>query len=226
MNLNDKFLNVCFKLGKVIFSVLLLIALIVTLVLWVNTGFSYSQSNKIKVKYEYNVKNIINDMYAYEFGINPDKNKDVAAESKISKKEQIALDIYSKFLADNKLPASYKDKINLPSDDKEKVPFVKCFIVFHDSFKTEFSNFLKKTGKFNDKQIKSIIDNNTENLFKDAMNAYVTAYNSESELVNNEKQQADLKKQASLIGALISLAIFILFLFLPILIRIEENTRK
>lgn len=225
MNFSDKFLSFCFKIGKVIFSFLLLIAMVVTLILWVKTGIDYYESSKIKIHYDFNVKSIINNMYAEDLGIKQNTTEN-NSPTKLSKEEIKAFEILNKFIDDNKLPASYKESVQMPTDDKEKVAFIQNFVSFYESFKTEFIEIVKNKTKFDDNKINLLLEQNKEDLYNDAMNAYINAYTNEVKIVKLEKQTADLKKQASLMASLISLAIFILFLFLPILIRIEENTRN
>lgn len=227
MGFNDKFLNVCFKIGKVIFSFLLLIALIVTVVLWCKTGISFSEVKNTKVTYNYDVKKIVDDFYSADLGIKADDVKKDSEPEKIPQDRQKAFDIYNKFIDDNKLPASLKNDVYLPTDDKEKISYVKGLISFYDDYKKEFVNLIKiKRPNTTDEQINKILSDINTDLFKDALSEYIKAYENESATVAAEQQQLSIKQQTSLVASLISLAIFILFLFLPILIRIEENTRK
>lgn len=60
-NFNDKFLNICFKLGKVIFSILLLLALIVTVILWGNTAIQFVGKQNVQITYKYQSKPIFDE---------------------------------------------------------------------------------------------------------------------------------------------------------------------
>lgn len=228
MNFNDKFLNVCFKAGKILFSFLLLIALIVTIVMWCKTGITFGEESSAKVKYSYDVKNIVQNLYAEDLGVKTETiSKQEHEEESVSKDRQKAFDIYNKFIDDNKLPESYKNNVYMPNDDEQKILFVNGLIAFYDNYKKEFASLVKKSRpNLTEEQIQTVLNNVKINLFNDAVAAYISAYEDESNTVANEIQQIQLERQANLIASLISLAVFILFLFLPILIRIEENTRK
>lgn len=224
MNFNDKFLNVCFAIGKTVFSVLLLLALIVTIILWVNLGLNYLHSTDQKLSYKYNADEIVYNIYANDFGIK--KATKPAQVEKQSKEKEKAFEIFEKFIDENKLPANLKNNVNMPNDDSQKVPFMKNFPEFYQNFKLAFITIVKENTKFNETQIAKIMDENKVNIYKDAMQAYSNAFADEARLADIKKQEATVKKQALLISAIISLTLFVLFLFLPILIRIEENTRK
>lgn len=226
MGLNDKFLNTCFKVGKILFSFLLLISLIITLIFWINTAISYTKSNNINVEFKYDANKVIYDMYAQDFGLK--QNTPIASSSKegISKEKDKAFEILEKFIEENKLPKHLKNNMQMPNDDELKVKFVKNFTSFYKDFVKSFENVLKNELKKSDEEIKVIMNNNKENIYNDSLNAYLQEFEKEMQTITVEKQATEVKKRADLIAALISLAMFILFLFLPILIRIEENTRK
>lgn len=224
MNFNDKFLNVCFTIGKTVFSILLLLALVVTIILWVNLGLNYLHSTDQKLSYKYNADEIVFNTYANDFGIK--KAIKPATVEKQSKEKDKAFEIFEKFIDENKLPANLKDNVNMPNDDSQKVPFMKNFPEFYNDFKSAFASLAKENTKLNETQIAKIMDENKVNIYKDAMQAYLKAFEDEARLADIKKQEATVKKQALLMSAITSLALFVLFLFLPILIRIEENTRK
>lgn len=224
MNFNDKFLNVCFAIGKTVFSVLLLLALIVTIILWVNLGLNYLHSTDQKLSYKYNADEIVFNTYADDLGLK--KETKPATVEKQSKEKDKAFEIFEKFIDENKLPANLKDNVNMPNDDSQKVPFMKNFPEFYNNFKSAFALIVKENTKLNEAQITKIMDENKVNIYKDAMQAYLKAFEDEARLADIKKQEAAVKEQALLMSAITSLALFVLFLFLPILIRIEENTRK
>lgn len=224
MNFNDKFLNVCFTIGKTVFSILLLLALVVTIILWVNLGLNYLHSTDQKLSYKYNADEIVFNTYANDFGIK--KAIKPATVEKQSKEKEKAFEIFKKFIDENKLPASLKNNVNMPNDDSQKVPFMKNFPEFYNDFKSAFASLAKENTKLNETQIAKIMDENKVDIYKDAMQAYLNAFADEARLADIKKQEATVKKQALLMSAITSLALFVLFLFLPILIRIEENTRK
>lgn len=226
--MNDKFLNVCFKLGKIIFSILLLIALIVSIVFWVKTGISYSEINKIKPNYTYNVKNIVHERYADELGLKHLEVKQEEKTEKADKDVETAINEYNKYIDDNKLPASYKLDVKTIGDasNKQKAVMINKMLEFHKDYRKELASLLKETIKKPDDDIENFIKDNYKELYNDAATEFLNTLDIENKSIEIQKQTAEEQKQANLFIALISFGIFILSLFLPILIRIEENTRK
>lgn len=227
MNFNDKFLNVCFKIGKVLFSILLVISLCSTVWLFVNTAIKLDAVNNTKVEFKYNVKNIVQNLYAQDMGINISKSEnDLVSDEKISKSKDKAFEIFGKFVDEKGLPKNLKDEIDLPTDETQMVPYVEGFVSFYDDYVNEFSELLKQSQKLKDEQVKIFVENNKTNLYYDAIKAYSNEYQQEMTEVTAQKELKQAEKVSTLMAALISLGLFILFLFLPILIKIEENTRK
>jgi len=225
MTFNDKFLNVCFKIGKVTFSILLLLSLLVTLLLWINIGGLYLNSANHKATYKYDVKKIIqSEMDNLQ---KPQKeNKTNPEQTNIPPDEQTqAMNMYNKFIEDNNLP---KKELSLPNE--RELLYVKGFINFYKDLEKELKKAVIEyyKGKFQESQIELYYaqPEYKDILLSNAIEYYIKSYNEEMNTINLKKQQIDQQKQQSFIVALSSLCIFILFLFLPILIRIEENTRK
>lgn len=224
MNFNDKFLNVCFKLGKIIFSFLLLLALVITVLLWVNTGIKAVNEKNIHMTYQYASKPVFDEFAGVS---KPEKKKETSQDKTTNEEVDKALEILAKFAKDKDLPSDMvSDTFIMPTDEKEVVSYVNGFIAFYDSFLNDFRTYAKNEKKVDDKKIDAVLKSNRVALYKDILNGYVGEYQNEYEKVNNKKLEAHTQTTINLTAALISLAIFILFLFLPILIRIEENTRK
>lgn len=223
MNFNDKFLNVCFKIGKVLFSILLIISLIITVVLFCKTGFTALKQNNVHMTYQYDTKPIFNEI----IGISKPAQQNEISQDKSDKDTDKALEILAQFandkqLPDNLIPSTFK----LPTDDKEAIPYVKGFISFYDSFINDFKTHAKNEKKADDKVIDKILKDKKTGLYNDILELYIIEYQKEYDNINKQKSEIHSEININLTAALISLAIFILFLFLPILIRIEENTRK
>ncbi len=225
MTFNDKFLNVCFKIGKVTFSILLLLSLLVTLLLWINIGVLYLNSANHKATYKYDVKKIIQS--EIDNLQKPQKeNKTNPEQKNIPPDEQTqAMNMYNKFIEDNNLP---KKELSLPNE--RELLYVKGFINFYKDLEKESKKAVIEyyKGEFQESQIELYYaqPEYKDILLSNAIEYYIKSYNEEMNTINLKKQQIDQQKQQSFIVALSSLFIFILFLFLPILIRIEENTRK
>lgn len=230
MNFNDKFLNVCFKTGKILSSVLLVISLLITIGLLWNSCSQAFKVNSINVTYNYDVNNAFDNLYSDIFGVTStkqNKSDKTAKKEEISKNEDKALKLLGEFLATREIPTEAADSFRLPTDDKQSVPFVKAFIVYYDNYISEFSKLLvAKANVKNPKDILNILKQNKIQLFNDAFNSFADAYDNEKSEVDQKKVSQETARNTSFIAFLISLGIFVLFLFLPILIRIEENTRK
>lgn len=230
MNFNDTFLNLCFKLGKVLFSILLVISLIISAVLLCDAGIKTYKTSKIVLTYDYDVHKAFYNLYP-EFGIakpkeqnNTNKNSNVKKDSKNTDK---AMKLLAEFVEKNKLPnnevlASFK----LPTDDDEVVPYVKGFVKYYDNYITEFTAFVISKTKMSPEKAANIINQNKLNLYLDAIGQYSQEFTNEITSVEVERQKEQTERNIAFSNFLISLSIFILFLFLPILLRIEENTRK
>jgi len=227
MNFNDKFLNVCFKIGKIFFSILLIISLFSTVWLFVNTAIKMNAVNNTKVEFKYNAKHIVQDLYASDMGVNVSKTEDNSiSDKKISKSKDKAFEIFGKFIDEKGLPQNLKDEMDLPTDETQIVPYVKGYVSFYDDYVKEFSELLKQAQKLNDEQVRNFVENNKLNLYYDSIKVYINEYQKEITAVTEQKELKNAEKASTLMAALISLGLFILFLFLPILIKIEENTRK
>lgn len=227
MNFNDKFLNVCFKTGKILSSVLLVISLLITIGLLWNSCSQAFKVNSINVTYNYDVHNAFDNLYSDIFGVTSvkqNKTNETSKKSNMSQNEIEALKLLSEFIKSRNLPKEAENNFKLPIDDEQLVPFVKAFTVYYDNYISEFSKLL--VAKANVKNPEDILKNNKMNLFNDALNSFADAYNNEKNEVDQKKVSQETARNTSFIAFLISLGIFVLFLFLPILIRIEENTRK
>lgn len=223
-NFNDKFLNVCFKLGKVIFSALLLLALIVTVILWVNTGVKFVKEQSIQMTYKYESKPVFEEFAGIK---KQTTQKETTQKETTEKSNKKALDILAEFAKAEAIPQNIIDEtFVLPVGENESISYVNGFIDFYKSFFNDLRTYAKNEKKVTDTQIDNALKENKIGLYTDILSAYSQQYQLEVEKVTNQKTEIQTQMYANLTAALVSLAIFILFLFLPILIRIEENTRK
>lgn len=139
------------------------------------------------------------------------------------------MDIIEDFAKTEGIPQNViNETFVLPSNESEaeSVSYVNGFISFYNSFVGDIKSYAKDKTDKSEQQIDQFIKENKIEIYSDILNAYTQQYHLEVEKVNSEKAEIENRIFTSFIAALISLAIFILFLFLPILIRIEENTRK
>ena len=111
-------------------------------------------------------------------------------------------------------------------DEQEQINYFKHFIKFFNDYKNEAIALMVKEKGVDKAQIEEYIKTNINNIVSEEYNKFYELYNSEKEVKAVEKQEQENQRNLNFIAFLISLGIFILCLFLPILIRIEENTRK
>ncbi len=231
MNFNDKFLNLCFKLGKILFSILLVISLIISIVLLCDSGIKAYKASKVELTYSYDVHNAFNNLYSDMFSLadteKTQNNQDANNSDKISKNKSKATELLAEFVSANKLPKNIVlNNFKHPTDDKRIIPYVEGFIAYYGNYTKEFKKLLVEQAKINSEEADKIINENKVNLYNDAINAYVEEYLKEVDAIEQQKQLQVTDRNTVFIAFLISISVFALFMFLPILIRIEENTRK
>lgn len=217
----DKFLNFCFKTGKILFSVLLIISLIVSLVTLCQTGIETVKLNNIKISYNYNIKQLVyNDAHQtkkQKTDINTNKNE-LKIENDIKK------------FAEEKNLSQYKTNELIHSvslfEENEQENFFNHFIKFFEAYNKEAIALAVAEKKFDKAQVEAFIKQNINEIFSEEYNKFLELYNEEKQLKKLEKQLQESKRNTSFFTFLACFCIFVLCLFLPILIRIEENTRK
>jgi len=218
MNFNDKFLNVCFKIGKILFSLLLVISLFVTVWMFGKTGIAAIKENNVKINTTYNTKELIYEQYHDVWELSDKetaKSEETAQEQSANTKK--AIEIFNKFVDDKGLPQELKkEKLNLPDNDEQILPFIKGFTKFYDSFVAEFREILKNNLKYSDNEVEIIINREKLHIYNDSMEMYSSEFEQAAANADTDKVAYKTEKSADLTASLISLAIFILFLFLPI----------
>ena len=228
--MNDKFLNVCFSIGKGLFSFLLVITLLVSLGLLVNTGIKCVKISSAKVEYKYDVNNAFHNLYSGILDTTETTSNDISQNNNdddtLSPQKKKAVEILYNFYKEQKLSEKLIYDFKFPVDENEIVPYTNNFVAYYNDFIKQLAVGLAKKQGISETNVKTIIDNNKTEVYQDALNSYAEEYQNESAQVDSEKQNFVNERNMSLIAFAVSLLIFVLFLILPILIRIEENTRK
>ena len=232
MSFNDKFLNLCFKVGKILFSVLLVIAALTVLYFAVTSAVNTCKLNNLKPTYHYDVINQLTIKYASEgiFDNNQIKKSVNNTPQKEKQNEKIKTEV-SKFIKAENLPQQAENNILdtiIQIDENKQIAFLNGFIKYYKEFITTFKNKVieKNIMSENDAEKALLTSQVKLNLFTDAFDGYVNEYNQENLMLETKKEEATSERNGAFLSFIISLSIFILFLFLPILIRIEENTRN
>lgn len=233
MNFNDKFLNVCFKMGKVLFSILLVISLGICLFMFFKTLGNTIKVKNIKMKYNYSAIEAVQEEIEKEYGaqaVAPQNIKKI--EYKETPLERKIKDFAKEQNLSQSLTNELLQKINL-IDEQDRTAYFENFVKFYNVYIDEIFEGFMKMEKFPEdvreeakKDYKVYIKENSNNVIGEVYNCYLKYYNTEKYNINTERQMYISERNVSFISFLISLGVFILFLFLPILLRIEENTRK
>lgn len=212
----NKFLSFSFKFGKV-FAVITLIVLLITMVC---SGifllkFDCQKVNTpsfetVRVQIE-----SANSSGSYNSeGYVPDK---VLAKERAEKKFRVRIE---KMIFENQLKPFAYDKIlsNIAEcDEKYQNDYVKGL----EKFVKEAFDYAKAKNKVNMNNI-----NSQKEFLSGALEAYQEMYERELDRIASERE--DLVQQKLIAGGvlLVSLLLFIVCLLIPLLIKIEENTRK
>lgn len=226
MGFNDKFLNVCFKSGKILFSFLLIVALITSLVFLCQSGYKAVKASQVKMTYDYKIADAFKTLYGDILPVSNSDDSDKSLKKEETKNYKQSRQIIVDFLKEEGLPEDALNSFSHPDDDSQLIPYAKGFITYYKNFVSVFQTLLETKTDMSQKQAENVVKANKLNLYQDAVKAYSSEFNKELEEINILKQQKIFERNTSFIAFLISLGVFVLFLFLPILIRIEENTRK
>lgn len=225
MNFNDKFLNLCFKAGKLLFSVLLVLAIITTLCLFGRTTYLALKTNSNTVTYNYEAKSLLNEMLIDAGLEEPAEVTTEKVDNKVNQMDKAIDEYCKKQNISTNLTSQVKNIVANLDEDQQKL-FWNNFVKYYESFIKEFKKYWTTIKDKKVEDVDKMLNNVRNDMFSEVFNEYLQEYNTEYQTVEAKKNADMADRNMSFIAFLISLGIFILFLFLPILIRIEENTRK
>lgn len=225
MNFNDKFLNLCFKAGKLLFSVLLVLAIITTLCLFGRTTYLALKTNSNTVTYNYEAKSLLNEMLIDAGLEEPAEVTTEKVDNKVNQMDKAIDEYCKKQNISTNLTSQVKNIVANLDEDQQK-SFWNNFVKYYESFIKEFKKYWTTIKDKKVEDVDKMLNNVRNDMFSEVFNEYLQEYNTEYQTVEAKKNADMADRNMSFIAFLISLGIFILFLFLPILIRIEENTRK
>lgn len=222
MNFNDKFLNVCFKIGKVGMSILLVILVLVGIGFIFNASYKTVKMNNIPLEYKFQSEDTTeaannNSLSSEDLKIEKEKVEklykneiaQIVKENKASEKavNNIISDLVNVQKADRK---DYVNNLSQYYKDLEKYFIDKINSEYPDMSEKEIEEFFKNN------QVREI----------EIPRRYFVRYNRQIAIRDEAKQALQTARINDLIALLVCISIFLVSLMIPILIRIEENTRR
>lgn len=219
MNFNDKFLNVCFKVGKVFLSIMLVLILLSGIGLLFNIVNKTTKMNNIPLEYKFSFEQDEDNVETPQVDTKAEKEK-------ISKqyKEQIVTVLKEQKVSEKVADTIINDMVSVEERDRADYVahlgeyYVDLTKFFTDNIKKEYPSVTAqeiaetfKYGQLNEVEIPS---------------RYLIRYNRQIELRNAQYTKLQAERTFYLWALLGCLCMFVIFLIVPILIRIEENTRK
>lgn len=225
MSFNDKFLNVCFKVGKVLLMIMLVIIILVTIVFIGLSVKTTVEMSKIKnTPYQY-----LQDTEKLEKIIATEGNSDTWDESNIAEKENLEKQYKEKIkqaLQNNGMGNYSVDKVlgylmQVAPEDRDD--YVKNMEEHHRIYIKFYADMVaKRLPYYSETEIKKVIVNNDDI----PQRYYEQRYKKQVEEKAEKYQKANTERNFQLLTVLSCIYTFILMLIIPLLIRIEENTRK
>ncbi len=219
MNFNDKFLSVCFKIGKVFLSIAIVLIVLTGVYFLFNVGAKTVKMNNISLDYKFSFEQV-------DEGSDAPVVDTKAEKEKISKeyKEQIV-----KILKEQKVSEKVADTIidNMVSvDEKDRADYVAHLGEYYIDLTKYFTDNIKK--EYPDVTAQEIADTFKYGQLNEVEipNRYLIRYGRQVELRKAEHEKLQAERTFYLWALLGCLCMFVMFLIVPILIRIEENTRK
>lgn len=208
----DKILNLFSKITKMLATCVLALLICVIVYFGINTLYlGYKQQNT-RVSYRYNVPEFIKTLEQENSQTNDKKpnalDENIVKDLAVFSKENY-LDSYQEKIVKNRL---------LQIDVKERQDF-------YNGYKIFYKEFIKETEPADEKE-KDFFWSEIGNTQYYILDYYTTLYNNEKLSVENEIKSLEAKKATNITILLGCVYAFLVLLFLPLLIKIEENTRK
>lgn len=216
----DKFLNLCFKFGKWFMAFVLVILLIVGIYLGVNAIQSDLKADDYKMDYQASENGLAS------LGQQKQSQKQSAGKkAETSYNEEIV-----KAFGDNKPTDKFTNIVSKYIDNNVEERDVKDFIsnlpAYYDSVKQSMFDAIKKEYKATDAQLAEIYKQGRTDFDNGILEKYAERYQANVKLRAAHKAEAITARNASLMALLVVLSMFIVTLIVPVLIKIEENTRR
>ena len=215
----DKFLNLCFKFGKWFMAFVLVILLISGIYLGIQAIKSDLRADTYKMDYKMSEEGIA--------GLVKQKES-IKKES--TKKDSYNDEIVKAFADKNKPTDKFVNTVSNyiinTVEERDINDFISNLPSYYEDVKQSLFNAIKENNKYRNINIEQIYKDERSDFDNEILNRYASRYETNVKLRAAHKAEAITARNASLMALLVVLSMFIVTLIVPVLIKIEENTRK
>ncbi len=207
----NKFLNFCFSFGKWFVSIVLVLLLITGIYLGGSVINNTLKADSYKMD--------------YKFAINEPTQQQTTTQTKNTYKEDII-----KVFGDNKPTDRFVNNtvkfIETKVEERDVADVISNLPVYYNDVKTYMFEIVKKENKLTETQVQQDYKNFRNEWDDIILEKYTIRYAEQRKARIDHKTRSETARTTALIALLVTLCMFVMFLIVPILIRIEENTSK
>ena len=218
----NKFLLLCFKFGKWFVSFVLVILIILGVYFVINAIQNDAKVNTYKMVYQWSEDGLSNITQQNQISSNRNEN--------ISKKNSYNEEIIKAFADKNKPTDKF---VNIVSnyiinnvEERDINDFISNFPTYYEAVKQSLFEIIKQDNRYRNINIEQIYKDERADFDNEILKRYASRYEANVKLRAAQKAEALTARNTSLMALLIVLSMFIVTLIVPVLIKIEENTRK
>ena len=215
----NKFLNACFQIGKWFMSIVLILLLLTGVGLICNIIYKSNNMNAYVMDYKFPTQE---NEAAVE---NQNSDKSVIDEISKQYKEQIIAQLKESNVSEKTANIIIKRMVVV--EERDRKDFVNNLSQYYKDATKYLINDLKSEYNLSEAEAKQVLNEEKQEINNKIIpDKYFQRYSEQVEARNAEQQKIEAQRTTSLIALLVCLCMFVMFLTIPILIRIEENTRK
>lgn len=215
----NKFLNACFQIGKWFMSIVLILLLLTGVGLICNIIYKSNNMNAYVMDYKFPTQE---NEAAVE---NQNSDKSVIDEISKQYKEQIIAQLKESNVSEKTADIIIKRMVVV--EERDRKDFVNNLSQYYNDATKYLINDLKSEYNLSEAEAKQVLNEEKQEINNKIIpDKYFQRYSEQVEARNAEHQKIEAQRTTSLIALLVCLCMFVMFLTIPILIRIEENTRK
>ena len=155
------------------------------------------------------------------------QNSDKSVIDEISKqyKEQIIAQLKESNVSEKTADIIIKRMVVV--EERDRKDFVNNLSQYYKDATKYLINDLKSEYNLSEAEAKQVLNEEKQEINNKIIpDKYFQRYSEQVEARNAEQQKIEAQRTTSLVALLVCLCMFVMFLTIPILIRIEENTRK
>lgn len=215
----NKFLNACFQIGKWFMSIVLILLLLTGVGLICNIIYKSNNMNAYVMDYKFPTQE--NEIAVEK------QNSDKSVIDEISKqyKEQIIAQLKESNVSEKTADIIIKRMVVV--EERDRKDFVNNLSQYYKDATKYLINDLKSEYNLSEAEAKQVLNEEKQEINNKIIpDKYFQRYSEQVEARNAEQQKIEAQRTTSLVALLVCLCMFVMFLTIPILIRIEENTRK